>query len=82
MKTEELRRIDRIINDLAKSVTTDVVPIIQPNNPEGGYYGVPRMVLCYIDILGLLFSGWNGKKKKEIINIFIKFKMKIIKFSF
>lgn len=65
MKIGDLRRVDKVINDLGKSVTTDIAPIIQPTNPEGGYHGVPRMVLCYIDILGLLFSGWSGKKKKN-----------------
>lgn len=65
MTNEQARRIDRIINDLVTSINTDVSPIIQPTRPEGGYFGVPRMVFCYIDFLGLLFSGWSGKKKKN-----------------
>lgn len=59
------QRVDRAINNLISSVNTDIQPIIQPNRPEGGYFGVPRMVLCYIDFLGLLFAGWSGKKKKN-----------------
>lgn len=65
MKITDSRRIDRIFNDLGKSVTTDIAPIIQPGNPEGGYYGVPRAVLCYVDVLGLLFSGWAGERKEN-----------------
>lgn len=65
MTDSESRRIDRIINDLVVSINTDIYPIIQPNRPGGGYFGVPRMVFCYIDTLGLLFAGWNGKKDKS-----------------
>ncbi|MBI2600462.1 hypothetical protein HYW42_00760 [Candidatus Daviesbacteria bacterium] len=65
MINEEARRIDRIINDLVTSINTDISPIIQPGRPEGGYFGVPRMVFCYIDFLGLLYSGWSGNKKKN-----------------
>ncbi len=65
MTKEEARRIERIINDLATSINTDISPIIKPGIPEGGYFGVPRMVLCYVDFLGLLYIGWSGKKKKN-----------------
>ncbi len=65
MTNEEARRIDRIINDLVTAINTDISPIIQPGKPEGGYFGVPRTVLCYIDVLGLLYSGWSGKKNKH-----------------
>lgn len=64
MTNAQSRRIDRIINDLMVSIRTDIYPIIQPNTPEGGYFGVPRMILCYVDFLGLLLSGWSGKKNK------------------
>lgn len=62
---EEAARINRIINDLATAITTDIAPIIQPGKQEGGYFGVPRTVLCYTDVLGLLYSGWSGKKDKN-----------------
>ncbi len=68
MTSEESRRIDRIINDLVTSINADVSPIIQPTKSEGGYFGVPRMVLCYIDFLGLLLSGWSGRKNKKTGN--------------
>lgn len=60
-----LNNFDRAINDLVTSAQTDVLPILQPNRPEGGYFGVPRMVFCYVDFLGLLFCGWVNKKDKK-----------------
>lgn len=65
MNEAQAQRIDRILSDLVTSINTDISPIIQPNRPEGGYFGVPRMVLCCIDFLGLLLVGWSGKKKKN-----------------
>lgn len=65
MTRKQSQRINRIINDLGTSIRNDIAPMIQPNNPEGGYFGVPRMVLCYINFLGLLFMGWNGEKKEN-----------------
>lgn len=65
MTPAQSQRVNRIINDLATSIRTDVLPIIQPTNPEGGYFGVPRTILCYIDFLGLLLAGWRGKKNKK-----------------
>ncbi len=65
MRSEEASRINRIINDLATAINTDISPIIQPGKPEGGYFGVPRTVLCYTDVLGLLYSGWSGRTNKD-----------------
>ena len=65
MTSEQSQRINRIFHDLTDSATHDIAPIIQPTNPEGGYFGVPRMVFCYVDFLGLLYSGWSGKKKQN-----------------
>lgn len=65
MTQAEAQRVDKILNDLVTSINTDIAPIIQPNRLEGGYFGVPRMVLCCIDFLGLLLEGWSGKMKKN-----------------
>jgi len=65
MKNEEVERVNRILNDLKTSIETDVYPVLQPNRPEGGYFGVTRTLLCYVDILGLLLEGWSGKLKKN-----------------
>ena len=47
--------------DLKKSIINDVKPIIQPNQQDGGYFGVPRLVLCYVDYLGALYEGYHGE---------------------
>lgn len=60
-KEFELRRFEKVISDILSSIETDIAPILHANKPEGGYFGVPRMVFCYIDFLGLMFSGWNEK---------------------
>lgn len=60
-----LDNFSRAINDLVISANTDIAPIIQPTRPEGGYFGVPRAVLCYINFLGLLYDGWSGKKNDK-----------------
>lgn len=65
MKSEEAKRVDRILNDLKTSIETDVYPILQPNKPEGGYFGVTRALLCYVEALGLLLEGWSRKLKKN-----------------
>jgi len=49
-------------DDLKKSIVNDVKPVIQPNQKEGGYFWVTRLVLCYIDYLGTLYEGYHGIK--------------------
>ena len=60
-----LQEIRRCLNDLATSARNDIEPIIQPTNPEGGYFGVPRAVLSYIDYLGALYRGYNGEQDRN-----------------
>lgn len=55
--------VKRGLGDLLNSADLDIKPIIQPNIPEGGYFGVVRSVLCYIDYLGALYEGYDGKSK-------------------
>lgn len=45
--------------DLRKSIRDDIGPSIQAR--QGGYFGVTRAVLCYVDYLGGLYGGWEGK---------------------
>lgn len=55
-----LQDIRRDLNDLKTSLENDVHPIIQINSTQGGYFGVPRAVLSYVDYLGALYQGYNG----------------------
>jgi hypothetical protein len=43
--------------DLTQSVRDDVKPCIRPRARRGGYFSVPRLVLCYVDYLGVLYRG-------------------------
>lgn len=58
-----LNNVKRGLGDLLNSAEFDIKPIIQPNTPEGGYFGVVRSVLCYIDYLGALYEGYDGRSK-------------------
>ena len=40
----------------------DVQPCLNLGRDEGGYFGVPRLVLSYVDYLGALYDGYNGKR--------------------
>jgi hypothetical protein len=51
--------------DLKKSIVNDVKPVIQPEQMEGGYFGVTRLVLCYIDYLGALYEGYHGETDRK-----------------
>lgn len=52
-------------DDLAKSIRNDIGPMVQPEQAEGGYFGVCRMVLCYVDYLGALYHGYTGEEDSK-----------------
>lgn len=52
--------IEYLTDDLQESIRRDVHPAIQIGNAEGGYFAVPRLVLCYVDFLGALYRGYRG----------------------
>jgi len=57
-----LRQIqDYLTSDLRVSVLNDVGPCVQPNQSSGGYFAVPRLVLGYVDYLGGLYHGYQGR---------------------
>jgi hypothetical protein len=47
--------------DLKQSIKNDIHPILQLDKEEGGYFGVPRSVLCYVDFLATLYVGRGGE---------------------
>lgn len=56
-----LSEIRRSLDDLTESAKNDIFPIIQVDDPKGGYFGVPRAVLSYVDFLGALYGGYHGE---------------------
>jgi len=49
-----------ILSDLKGSVIDDVWPCLNLGRKEGGVFGVPRLVLAYVDYLGVLYHGSDG----------------------
>jgi len=37
-----------------------VLPCLNLGKKDGGYFGVPRLVLAYVDHLGALYHGYDG----------------------
>jgi hypothetical protein len=55
---------DYLTKDLRVSVVNDVAPCLQPTKPTGGYFAVPRLVLGYVDYLGALYHGYQGRMNR------------------
>lgn len=53
------------LEELKRSAETDIKPIINIGSPEGGFFGVTRSVMSYIDYLGALYGGYNGSVDKR-----------------
>jgi hypothetical protein len=56
---------DYLVNDLLVSVVNDVSPCLNIGRSEGGYFGVPRLVLSYVDYLGTLHHGYDGARDRN-----------------
>ena len=55
-----IREIEEYLkDDLKVSLEHDVLPVLEG---PGGYFGVARAVLCYVDFLGALYRGYKGGK--------------------
>ncbi|MFC1620895.1 hypothetical protein ACFL2G_01190 [Candidatus Omnitrophota bacterium] len=61
-----LEDIERALSDVLLSTEDSIRPLLKPSRSVGGIFALPREVSCYIDFLGALYSGWDGKNKKEI----------------
>lgn len=60
MTTSEID--DYLRNDLKTSTVDDIEPCLYG---KGGYFGVPRLVLSYVDYLGALFHGYKHQEKNK-----------------
>lgn len=65
-KDMELFQIKRFLEEEVKEqIFLEIAPILYIGQPVGGYFGVTRQILCLIDFLGTLYSGYSGKKTKK-----------------
>lgn len=48
--------------EVKEQVMFEIAPILHLGYPPGGYFGVPRQILCMVDFLGALYSGFNPEK--------------------
>jgi hypothetical protein len=53
---------DYLKNDLKKSTINDIKPCL---SGDGGYFGVPKLVLSYVDYLGALFHGYKHPEQTK-----------------
>jgi len=64
--TDTIGALGYLHANLKPSIQNDVYPVIQANKTEGGYFAVPRLIFCYIDYLGALYSGCRGNNPLRI----------------
>lgn len=65
-KNMELWQIKSFLEDEVKEqIFLEIAPILYIGQCAGGYFGVTRLILCFIDFLGTLYSGYSGKKTKK-----------------
>ncbi len=60
----ELWQIKRFLEEEVKEqIFLEIAPILYIGQETGGYFGVTRHILCFIDFLAALYCGYNGKEK-------------------
>lgn len=62
-----LADVARGLANLRNSLRDDVFPTLQStiDRPEGGYFIIPREVFAYVDFLGALYCGYDGKADRS-----------------
>lgn len=51
--------------ELKEQILLEISPILYLGQAQGGYFGATRHILCYIDFLGALYSGYRTENFKE-----------------
>lgn len=60
----ELWQIKRFLQEEVKEqIFLEVAPILYIGQEVGGYFGATRQILCFLEFLGALYSGYNGRDK-------------------
>jgi len=61
----EIKSVDEAhlhLTHIQGTIKDDIWPALNLPKIKGGYYSVPRLILCYIDYLGFLYCGKSGSK--------------------
>ncbi len=67
MKLFEMKKF--LTEEVKEQILFEIAPILHLAYSQGGYFGVPRQILCIVDFLGGLYNGFDPQKdtyKKKI----------------
>ncbi|MBI4064838.1 hypothetical protein HY409_00505 [Candidatus Gottesmanbacteria bacterium] len=78
MKLWEMRQF--LQEEVKEQILLEIAPILHVGIAQGGYFGVTRQILCLVDFLGALYSGYNGEVDKKTERKLISKGEKAIKF--
>ena len=78
MKLWEMRQF--LQEEVKEQILLEIAPILHVGIAQGGYFGVTRQILCLVDFLGALYSGYNGEVDKKTERKMISKGEKAIKF--
>lgn len=72
----ELFQIKSFLEDEVKEqIFLEIAPILYIGQPAGGYFGVTRQILCFVDFLGALYCGYDEKEKEEDLKKYKRMKI-------
>lgn len=55
-----------LYEEVKEQIFLEIAPILYIGQKVGGYFGVTRQVLCYVDFLGTVYCGFNKRRDREI----------------
>ncbi len=68
-KNMSLARMKSFLGEeLKEQILLEIAPILHIGQDQGGYFGASRQILCFIDFLGTLYSGYDEKLDKKFKN--------------
>lgn len=59
MKLWEMKQF--LQEEVKEQILLEIAPILHVGIQQGGYFGVTRQILCFVDFLGALYSGYDGE---------------------
>lgn len=62
-KNMSFSQMESFLNEeLKEQILYEIAPILHLGYSPGGYFGVTRQIVCMIDFLGALYSGFDPTK--------------------